>query len=82
MQQAAAELGLDAEAFAACLDAGRYRERIAASDRSARAQGFEGTPTYLINGRKTQGAIPIADWERLFRIYQQELGAGAPAGAP
>lgn len=82
LRQAAAELGLDLEAFAACTDAGRFRQRIAASDKSARDQGFEGTPTYLVNGRKTQGAIPIADWERLFRIYQQELGVGAPAGVP
>ncbi len=82
LRQVAAGLGIDVGAFDACMAAGRYRPTIEASDQSARAQGFEGTPTYLVNGRKTQGAIPVADWERLFRIYQQELGAAVPPAAP
>jgi protein-disulfide isomerase len=82
LRRAAAGLGLDVDSFDACMAADRYRPAIEASDQSARAQGFEGTPTYLVNGRKTQGAIPIADWERLFRIYQQELGAVVPVPTP
>jgi protein-disulfide isomerase len=74
LRQAAVGLGLDADALDACMQADRYRARIEASDKSARGQGFEGTPTFLVNGRKTQGAIPVADWERLFQLYQQELG--------
>lgn len=76
LRQTAEGLGMDADALDACMQADRYRARIEASDKSARSQGFEGTPTFLVNGRKTQGAIPVADWDRLFRLYQQELGQG------
>ncbi|MCB0217095.1 MAG: DsbA family protein [Caldilineae bacterium] len=77
LERLAGEEGLDPEAFGSCFRSGRHRDRIDASAAFAYAQGFEGTPTYLINGRKTQGAIEIADWDRLFRLYQQDLGQGA-----
>lgn len=69
----AAAASLDTGAFDACMSAATHRARIDASAAAARAQAFEGTPTYLINGRKTQGAIRIADWEQLFQLYQQDF---------
>lgn len=77
-------LGLDGAAFEACLASARHRARVEAAHQAALAQGFEGTPTFVINGRRTQGAIAVADWDQLFRLYQQELsggGVGAGAGA-
>lgn len=77
-------LGLDGAAFQSCLASGRHRARVEAAHQGALAQGFEGTPTFVINGRRTQGAIGIADWDQLFRLYQQDLsgtGAGAGTGA-
>lgn len=78
----AQEVGLDRAAFDACMSSDRHRARIEASEGYARAQGFEGTPTYLINGRRTQGAIDIADWEALFRLYQDELAPDSGANTP
>jgi protein-disulfide isomerase len=78
----AQEVGLDRGAFDACMASDRHRSRIEASEAFAHAQGFEGTPTYLINGRQTQGAIDIADWESLFRLYQDELAPAADATRP
>ena len=77
LERLARQGGLDVEGFAACLRSDRHRDRIEASAAFAYSQGFEGTPTYLINGRKTQGAIEIAEWDRLFRLFQQDLGQGA-----
>lgn len=73
---------LDSRAMAGCLNAGRQAARVAASTASAHAQGFEGTPTYLIDGRRTAGAIAVADWDALFRIYAAELGWPTPPVSP
>jgi protein-disulfide isomerase len=83
LQQIARELGLDRPAFERCVTEGRYRDRVEASTRLAQSQGFQGTPTYIINGRETRGAIPVADWERLFQLYQDQLARGqaTPWGA-
>ena len=75
----ASEVGLDATALATCVADGRHRARVEASTREAHDQGFEGTPTYLIDGRQVAGAIEIADWEALFQAYAQELGVAPPA---
>lgn len=78
--------GLDVDRFEACMDADRFRAAIEAAAAGARAEGFEGTPTYFVNGRKTQGAIPAAEWDRLFRLYQQDFAratqGAAATGAP
>ncbi len=51
-----AELGLDAERFAAELDSGAHRERIARDVASAEASGATGTPTFFVNGKRLYGA--------------------------
>lgn len=78
----AAEIGLDGEAMEACLRAGRYVERVRASTEFARGQGFDGTPTYLIDGREVAGALAIADWESLFRSYERDFASATESAAP
>lgn len=75
-------LELDVARFDLCLASGRARPRVEASTAFARGQGFDGTPTYLINGRKVTGAIPPEQWVELFRLYQQELAATRAAATP
>jgi len=75
------ELGLDRGSFQTCLDSGRSRERVQASNDFARQAGYEGTPTYVINGRVTSGAIPIERWEELFALYAAESGVPVPSGS-
>lgn len=75
-------IGLDDATLAACIDAGRHRDRVARTTADGHAQGFAGTPTYLIDGRKTDGAIAMADWDALFRIYARELAWPTPPVGP
>jgi protein-disulfide isomerase len=78
----AAGAGLDADALMACVQTGRQRGRVEAATTFARQQGFEGTPAYVINGRPTSGAIPVARWEELFRLYATQFGLAAPDASP
>ena len=59
LKQVAADLKLDAAAFAACLDGGKYTQRV--SDETAEGQkaGVSGTPTFFINDTKLVGAQPF-----------------------
>ena len=50
--QFASELGLDTEAFRACLQSAFARERIANSEAEARRLGVSSTPTLFLNGRR------------------------------
>lgn len=69
--QAAAELKLDAKAFAACLEAKPFAAQIARDKQDAAAAGITGTPTFVL-GRATGtnvtgllmvGAKPLATFE-------------------
>ncbi len=55
----AARLGLNREAFTACLDSGRFRKDVNADVAEGAALGVRGTPTFFINGRRLVGAHPI-----------------------
>jgi protein-disulfide isomerase len=56
----ASDLGLDTEAFNACLDSGQYASEVAADLRDGMAAGVTGTPTIYINGRPVGGAQEYA----------------------
>jgi protein-disulfide isomerase len=66
----AAALGLDAVAFEACLDSGRYADQINAERATAAERGVGTTPSTVINGQLIEGAIGI---ERLQSIIDSEL---------
>ena len=55
-----AQVGLDAPAFDACIDAGRHLERVKAETERGRAKGVTSTPTLFVNGRKIEGVPPPA----------------------
>ena len=70
LKQSAAEMGLDAARFNACLDGHKYKSVIEADVKAADAAGVSGTPAFFINGRILSGAQPF---EAFKRIIDEEL---------
>ncbi len=70
LKQFATELGLDAQAFDACLEGGKYTSRVKADTAFARSLGISGTPAFLINGRPLLGAQPF---EAFRAVIEAEL---------
>lgn len=68
LEKIAADIGLEASAFASCLDSGAYSARVKSSHAEARQRGVTSTPTIYIGGNKVSGAQPYA-------IYKQLLDA-------
>jgi protein-disulfide isomerase len=78
----ASELGLDEAAFGTCRSAAGTMAAVDASLAAGRAQGFDGTPSYRINGRATSGAIPVDRWHELLGLYAQQFGVMPPVPTP
>jgi protein-disulfide isomerase len=69
----AADLGLDATAFTACLDDPATTAEVIAETQAAGSLGINSTPSFLVNGRLVRGALPFSTFERLI---VQEAGQG------
>lgn len=61
----AQELGLDPQAFARCVESGKYRAKVAHDVAEGTKAGVTGTPTFFINGRVLIGAHPFVAFQRL-----------------
>src|SRR3989338_2987918 len=69
LQQYAMQVGLDIEKFNTCFNSRQYKGIVERDMRDGKALGVRGTPTWFINGRKEEGAIP----EDKFRDYINDL---------
>ena len=69
LQQYALQAGLDSDEFSRCFSTHAGRPTVATDLADGRALGVRGTPTWFINGRKVEGAIP----EDIFRKVIEEL---------
>jgi protein-disulfide isomerase len=67
----AATVGLDAAAFAACLDGGSKAAIVAKDVADGNEAGVSGTPAIFVNGRFLNGAVPYED---LAKVIDDELG--------
>ncbi len=74
LKEKAARLGLDGEAFNACLDSGKYAETVASDLQAGQAAGVTGTPAIFINGRFLSGAQP---YEEIAAVVDDELSRAA-----
>lgn len=61
----AKELDMSPDAFAACINTGRYREEVAKDLQDGLTLGITSTPTFFVNGRPLIGARPAADFKAL-----------------
>lgn len=71
--------GLDTTRFARCTQSRRMRGRILDQTSLARQMGARSTPTFFVNGRRIEGALPAAPFRALLL---RELAAREEAAAP
>jgi protein-disulfide isomerase len=70
LKKYAADLGLDANAFATCLDSSKHGERVRDGVAEGSRLGVNSTPTIYINGRVLSGAQPF---ETFVTVIDEEL---------
>lgn len=70
LKQHATDLGLDAEAFGACLDSGKHAAEIKKSVEEGQRYGLSGTPSFFVNGRLIVGAQP---YDSFAEVINDEL---------
>jgi protein-disulfide isomerase len=63
----AAELGMDAAEFNACLDGGTHRALVEADLQEGNSYGVSSTPTVYVNGRAIVGAVPFDTFDAVVR---------------
>lgn len=83
MAEHARAVGIDVEAFLACLDDPGIREAVRRDIEHGTALGVQGTPTFFVNGHRVVGARDPADLVALFRKLAKEKGVageGEPGG--
>ena len=66
--QFAKDLNLDMNSFVACLDSGAKSKIILADMAEGNNLGFNGTPTFFVNGEK------VENWQLLENIVKNKLG--------
>lgn len=74
LRRIAERVGLDGGALAACLDSGRYAERLRNDLEAGRALGVNGTPTVFVNGAMIVGAQPLAVFEAAIAEALRQAG--------
>lgn len=59
LKKYAADFGLDAEAFNACLDSGAMAQRVRKDLDEAKSKALRGTPSFLVNGKLVTGVTEL-----------------------
>jgi predicted DsbA family dithiol-disulfide isomerase len=65
MLEMAAELGLDAEQFAACMSDPAVAQRVTDETNRAAQIGINSTPNFIVGDRLLRGAVPFSQFEAL-----------------
>jgi protein-disulfide isomerase len=72
------DAGLDVSAFDACYDNRNALDAVKADQQEANALGVRSTPTFFINGRRLEGAVP---YENFKTVLDQALNPGGTGAA-
>ncbi len=65
LKKYAKDLGLEEKAFEACLDSGKFSEKIQHSIEQGKNSGVSGTPAFFINGIMLSGAQPFEAFQEV-----------------
>ncbi|HET7321534.1 MAG TPA: thioredoxin domain-containing protein [Longimicrobiaceae bacterium] len=68
----AEQIGLDVGAFLSCYRASGGRERLVLNNHAADALHLRATPSFLINGRLVEGALPIEQFRQILTMLGGE----------
>ena len=83
LSKRATDLGLDAKAFSACMEAKKSEALINAAYNDGAAVGVTGTPAFFINGRMLVGAQPVDAFRAVINDELSRKGLPVPkAPAP
>lgn len=69
-ERIAGELKLDLPRFNQDRQGPEAKAQIEADEKQARSLGFEGTPTFVLNGVVLRGALPLEEFEEVIRQVQ------------
>ena len=75
---AAKDDGLDAGEFTKCIDAKQPMPRVDADLKEAQSLDIKLTPTFFINGRRVEGAVP---YETFKEMLDREIASASPRAA-
>ncbi len=70
LKRFAADMELDAKAFDACLDSGKYAQEVSQQTSFAQSLGVRSTPSFVINGQAVVGA---QSFETFQQVIESEL---------
>jgi protein-disulfide isomerase len=82
LKRYAAELGLNAATFNACLDSGAKEEIVDRDFREGINRGVQGTPTFFIDDEMLVGAQPFENFRPIIERKLAEEPGQAPAAQP
>jgi protein-disulfide isomerase len=72
LKEYAAQLGLDAAKFSACVEGGKFAGQVKEDSEAGRKVGVSGTPAFFINGVMLSGAQPFDEFKK---VIDAELAA-------
>ena len=81
-QIAATVPGIEAGAFASCLDGDKYASQITTNMNDATTQKVDSTPTFFVNGRKMVGAQPVESFKTVIDDELKKAEALVKQGVP
>lgn len=79
LDEIAARAGLSVPQFRACRDSERARAAVLRDAQEARRMGFNGTPSFLINGKPVSGAMSFDDFRRLIDQALKSASTASPS---
>jgi protein-disulfide isomerase len=87
-EQYAQTLGMNVTQFRSCMESGKYKSDIQNDIADGVTYGVQATPTFFINGKELEGALPIADFQTAIEVQiangtqnQLKTGTNPPQGA-